>query len=394
MSILEKLQTSGEFEQKPIEREQTYQPIFPDRLAQLRESAVPIRQIYLSGTNEPCDFRFRETTDFDGITRYEVGIKGAETFTDGARERLELVDGMSVSKELFDFYTANVDLPTVHKLRAKPNAYVAVDFYEDGEHVEVEKPLAGDAFFDSVGGKQGFVEVTGDRSASNRWRAELEYRRTHDGTESHPDSPELTTDAMVADILQARLEAVTPLIVTIAGRSGSGKSTVIHELRSKLAEVGLTSDVTSTDDYHRGKTWLEGYNNGEPWQRWDDEIVYNLRALVEDLESYREGNTIPRLAMNWVSQDPEVSGVIKPVDVLLVEGIYAGSLEVSRLSNLEFELPTPLATCIWRRMLRDAKERPIFADYEVSLRYILEQAEPAYRAQKSKRAAAERGKSS
>ncbi len=390
MSLIEILNGNHEFEQTPVEKERTYLPLFPERLAGYRAEAVPIAQYYLSGTQEPCDLRMREITKHDGSVRYEVGLKGDERFIDRTRVRTEPIPGLSIPKELFDYYTAGTDLPVVHKLRAKPNAHVDIDFYADGAHVEVEDPIAGSAFFDRTGGMASFVDITGDRSASNRWRAEISYRQTHSGAESLAYPAELNSDAMVGDILRARLETITPLIVTVSGRSGSGKTTLIRELREKLAAVGLTSDVTSTDDYHRGKTWLELQNNGQPWERWDDEIVYNLRALAEDLAAYREGGIIPRLRMNWVTEDPEVAGTIRPIDVLIVEGIYAGSLEIAPYSNLEYELPTPFATCVWRRLLRDLNERPEFADPEKSLRYILEQAEPAYRAQKLKRAAAER----
>jgi hypothetical protein len=47
-------------------------------------------------------------------------------------------------------------------------------------------------------------------------------------------------------------------------------------------------------------------------------------------------------------------------------------------------MATGLATCIGRRLLRDLRERPEFADPEISLRYMLSEAEPAYRAQRAR----------
>ena len=377
-----------EFEHIPLEVEQTFIPLFPERLAEYRDQVATIRQHYLSGINEPCDLRLREIVEPDGTIHYQAGIKGNERMSPEGRVRDELIDGIAVPKELFDYYAASEDLPVEYKLRAQVNANVVIDFTEDGVSIETEHAIARDAFFDRAGGAGQFMEVTGDTAFKSRWRAEKHYRQARGGYESFKPVPEFSSDAAVAEILHARMNAVQPLVIAISGRSGSGKSTVIRELRDKLAEVGLTSDVTSSDDYHRGKTWLEQYNNGESWQRWDDEIVYNLRALAEDLTTYKEGGVIPRLHMDFVSQEHSVNGVIRQVDVLLVEGIYAGSLELSQLTNLEFELPTPFATCVWRRMLRDAKERPEFNDFEKSFRYILEQVEPAYRAQKAKRAAA------
>lgn len=392
ITIKEKLGTP-EFEHIPLEVEQTFICIAPDRLAGYSEQAEPIAQPYLSGMDEPCDLRMREITQTDGTIRYEAGIKGNERFDEGGRVRDELVPGVEIPAELYSYYVTGHDLPTEYKMRARANANVDIDFTEEGVNIETEDPIARDAFFDRAGGKHLFMEVTGDRSTKSRWRAEKHYRMTHGGRESFPPSAEFDTDAAVAEILRAHMAAVQPLVVSVGGRSGSGKSTVIKTMRSKLAELGLTSDVVSTDDYHRGKAWLEAQNGGKHWERWDDEIVYNLRALTEDLASYKEGAVIPRLHMDFVTQEPAVNGSIRSVDVLLVEGIYANSLEMSALSDIEFELPTPFATCVWRRMLRDAKERPEFGDFTKSFLYILTQAEPAYRAQKAKRAAAEQQQS-
>lgn len=394
MSELSIETATPEFEHLPTETEQTFIALFPEHLNELRDNAGTIQQYYLSGNSEPCDLRLREIVATDGSIRYEAGIKGNERLEPDGRVRDELVDGIEIDKEVFDYYTASANLPVDRKLRARFNAHVVIDFHEDGVRIETEDPIARNAFFDQMGGSEHFMEVTGDRSAKSRWRAEKQYRTENGGRESFPAPAEFDTDAAIATILQSRMQLVQPLVVAIGGRSGSGKSTVIQTMRLKLAELGLTTDVISTDDYHRGKTWLEAHNNGEPWERWDDEIVYNLNALSEDLAAYKERLHIPRIHMDFVSQEPHVSGAIAPVDVLLVEGIYANSLEISQRTDIEFELPTTLATCVWRRMLRDAKERPQFADYTKSLHYILTQAEPAYRAQKAKRAAAEQRQNS
>lgn len=384
MAVAEILHGSHEFEQNSIERERTLLALFPDQLQELREQAHTIRQVYLSGLGEPCELRMREIVT-DEETYYEVALKGDTAYEDGSRVRDEPVPGTRISKELFDFYADN--LPTVHKLRYEPHPRVAVDFYADHVTVETEDALAALRFFDRFPA-EWFADITGDHRASNEWLAHLDYRLAHAGKEAFAPTPELETDTMIAEILMARTESLTPLIVTVGGRSGSGKSTIVRELREKLALMGLTSDVTSTDDYHRGKQWLEHYNGGQEWKKWDDEIVYNLRAMQEDLERYRIGEVIPKLHMNFVSQEPEMAGIIRPVDVLIVEGIYASSVEIAPLSSLHYEMPTPLATCVWRRILRDLKERPLFANPAESLLYILSEAEPAYRTQMQKRQAA------
>lgn len=393
ISVKERIGTP-EFEHLPIETEQTFIALFPDRLDTYRNEVETIQQYYLSGIDEICELRMREIVEKNRAICYEAGIKGNERLEENGRTRDELIDSMPITKEVFDYYTTTADFPVDHKLRAHCNANVVIDFTQDGPRIETEDTIARDAFFDRMGGKHLFMEVTGDRSAKSRWRAEKCYRMSHEGHSPFPPAATFDADAAVGRILHARATTVQPLIVSLGGRSGSGKSTVIKTMRAKLADLGLTSDVVSTDDYHRGRRWLEAHNEGRPWERWDDEIVYNLRSLTEDLAAYKGGATIPRLHMDFTTQEPLLNGAIRPIDVLLVEGIYANSLEVSAFSDVEFELPTPFATCVWRRMLRDAEERPEFSDFSKSLSYILTQAEPAYRAQQAKRAAAERQRNS
>jgi len=385
MSVIETLNVSPEFEQRRIERERTLWALFPERLRELRERANPIKQVYLSHPDEPCELRMRQITTSDG-TRYEAALKGKTTYENGMRVRDEPVPGVEISKETFDFYVNQDDLPAVYKLRFDFSPGVAVDFYEDHTVIEIEDPIAGQAFFEQYPETQ-FVDITGDHQTSNEWLAHINYRRTHDGHEALAPLPDLDTDKMVADILGARMESLTPLIITVGGRSGSGKSTIVRELREKLAAMGLTSDVTSTDDYHRGKQRLEAHNGGRQWEDWDDEFVYKLDALQEDLGRYRMGEVIPKLYMNFITQEPEVAGIIRPVDVLIVEGIYASSAEIAPFSSLHYEITTSLATCAWQRAIRDEKERPLFTNLGGNLRYYLSNAEPAHRRQLKKRAA-------
>jgi uridine kinase len=85
--------------------------------------------------------------------------------------------------------------------------------------------------------------------------------------------------------------------------------------------------------------------------------------------------------LNVQVAEPVLTGTIEPTDVIIIEGIYAQAPEITKGSDLQYEMTTPLATCIGRRLLRDIAERPEFADPATSLGYMLSEAEPAYRAQ-------------
>jgi uridine kinase len=103
--------------------------------------------------------------------------------------------------------------------------------------------------------------------------------------------------------------------------------------------------------------------------------------MARDVRKMLDGSPILKRAMDFTVVEPVYGGEIKAQPVLFIEGIYATSSDFDKFESLRFDIPTPLATSIGRRLLRDIKERPNFSDPGVSLKYILEQAEPMWRKQ-------------
>lgn len=376
--MVETLQSTPEFEQNPNrEREKKYLPLFPESLERFRPQAVPIEQIYLSHPDELFTLRLRETIQ-DGELVYSATLKDVGQMTEHGLDRLEIETG--ISPETYAYYRQE-NIPTIRKMRAEPYRNIVIDWFEDGHvQVESEHPISWISFLEQHRlMEQTFVDTTGDRQSDNEWRAHLTYRKLHNGEEAFQILPDIDAPHIAKDLL-TRNSNYYQTIATIVGRSGSGKSTLIREVQSILHQNGGQSIVLSTDDYHRGKTWLENYKGG-PWTEWDAPIVYDLEALQKDIETLQQGKTITRRQFDFQTEEPIVTGLIDPAPFILIEGIYAGDISFDKLADLRYELPTPLATCIGRRLLRDLSERPQFADPEKSLRYILEQAEPAYRNQ-------------
>ncbi len=374
MSIYNEILLNKKFEQTmPIEVERKFIPLFPETMHPYRETARPIEQTYLSRHDEPFSLRVREHIDESGTPQYTATLKDKGTIDVNGLTRIEIE--AQISAELYAYYKSSSAL-ALRKLRAEPLPGVFIDFHEDGSIIaEAENPDHWEHFAAEHGAP--FVEVTGDRMADNEWRAHVEYLRS--GYEL-PRIDELNATNIAADILQEHDEA-EPLVVRIAGRSGSGKSTLVRQLGSSLATYGISPIVLSTDDYHRGTRWLTSYNNGEPWTAWDDAIVYDTKAMAADLYELKNGSPIPRRVFDFSTAEPLTDGTIEPSTVIIVEGIYAGSQGIAGPRELLYEMPTPLATCIGRRIIRDMQERPEFADPVKSLVYTLTHAEPAYRRQ-------------
>lgn len=365
-----------EFEQKPTrEIEKKYLPVFPESLLELREQARPIEQFYLSHPSEQFSLRMREEFTANGELSYTATLKDRGELMPDGQDRLEVE--VPITAELYQYY--KTDVPVLRKLRAYANNGVMVDYYEDGHvQVESENPIAWTNFIDRYG--DSFMDMTGQQTFDNEWRAHLEYRRSRKGEEVFIPSEYLKPEEITRDILE-RLHGDWPVFAKIRGRSGSGKSTIVRQVQQLLSEYGVVSEVISTDDYHRGATWLRQYNNGRDWAEWDHPIVYDTVAMANDLKLLKSGVPIERRRIDFGVVEPVFEGKITPVPVVLIEGIYAGHQDFNDLESLDYEMPTPLGTCIGRRLLRDMRERPDFADPRVSLAYMLEQAEPMYRAQ-------------
>jgi uridine kinase len=380
MSI-EKITYANEFDQNiPKEVERKLLPLFPEELQELREASRPIEQLYLSHPDEPFSLRLRESFNENGQLCYEATLKDAGHISDQGLERLEVTADITANRYLSYKMT---DVPLIRKLRAEPLPGIAVDFYEDGSvRVESEDERAWETFSAQYGHR--FIDVTGDKQMNNEWLAHLSFRRTHNGAEALATGEELVSADIVRDTLE-RLSKEPTATIHIGGRSGSGKSTIVSELRELLTSYSLPSLVLSTDDYHRGTRWLVEHNDGKPWIDWDAPIVYDTALMAEDLTALHCGEAINRREIDWSVAEPVVTGTIAPAPVIIIEGIYALHPDITSDSDLTYEMTTSLATCIGRRLLRDLKERPEFADPTKSLGYMLEYAEPAYQAQRRAR---------
>ncbi|NCU37633.1 hypothetical protein EOL96_01025 [Candidatus Saccharibacteria bacterium] len=375
MSV-ESMSINKEFEQKlSYEIEQKFLPIFPEGLEIYRSSGWPVEQFYLSHPSEDFSLRMREELK-NGELTYEATLKDTGTVTGAGIARMEVTT--PITPELYQLYRSP-DTPILRKVRAEPLPGITVDYYEDGSvQVESESPANWLEFIRLHG--DTFVEITGDRNSDNEWKAHLSFRRTHSGNETLKPSAELSPHSIVNDILVASRPDV-PTKVHVAGRSGSGKSTIVREIKRELEGLGIDSIVLSTDDYHRGNTWLTQYNDGEPWTKWDDAIVYDTAAMANDLAELHAGRPIWQRTIDFSVCEPKIAGVLQPTPVIIIEGIYAKSTDISSAERLGYEMTTPLATCVGRLLLRDLRERPQFADPAASLDYILREAEPSYRNQ-------------
>lgn len=376
--MAEKITMNKEFEQKPNrEVERKFLPLFPENLQLFREYTEPIEQLYLSHPSEQYSLRLRQTSK-NGELVYHATLKDTGRVTAEGLDRLEIET--EISQETYEYYRSP-ELPVIRKLRAETAQGVVIDWFEDGHiQAEAEGKYGWESFVGRYNLTNQFIEVTGDSQANNEWRAHYQHRLQNEGREALVPKPPLNIEAICESL---RYRNGQPTVVRIMGRSGSGKSTIVTELQNRLLQDGTESVVLSTDDYNKGKRFLDAHK-GEPWDNWDDPFVYDTAQAAADIDRLLAGEFVARTRFDFSAQEPVIDGVIEAAPVIIVEGIYSKAPEIVRKAHLAYTVPTSLATSIGRRLARDFSGERINESLptpHATLRHILEKAEPAYRAQ-------------
>lgn len=348
-----------------------------------KHAAQPIEQIYLSAPEDEFSLRVRCTYRPEG-NEYTATLKDGGEVIDGARDRLEV--NTPISQAAFEHYATNPNLAKVHKLRTEIQDGVTVDFVDGLElpifEIEHNDPAERARLTHELQTVLGepLVEYTGDKALDTETIAYelsgIEYGKT---PESLDDFTERVLGEMVAQYVAGRNQVV----VGLTGMSGSGKTTVTKALKERISDLygdEFSPIVLSTDDYHFGKTKLEEMY-GAPYTEWDDPKTYNTTELAFDLQQLAEGVPLIKRHFDFDTEEPAFDEELAPSPFVILEGLYAGSKDLSKVRDLHFKLPTSVATSIGRdvrRLIIDDRKNRAFPTAASRLQYQVETAAPLY----------------
>ena len=395
MSLVEKELTQKNVEQarnnpefqKRREREQKMMAVSPDLLDVFKADSVPIEQVYLSHPDEEFSLRVRAKYSPEGTT-YMATLKDGGEIVDGVLDRLEVEE--EISQEAYEYYANNGLYPHVRKLRSEPLPGLSIDFIEgmDTPVVEFEgSDLETSSFATLL--KTGLVDMTDSTELHN----EVIAHRLHQGEVLKPSAETLESLSMrmFKDMVATYTLGYKQVVVGVSGMSGSGKTTVVHDLEKALIETfgeEFRPLVLSSDDYHRGKKWLES-EYGAPWTNWDDPRVYNTAELADDLKKLSEGEPVMRKHFDFGTEEVVYDEIIDPRPFVIVEGLFAGSPDLQPVRHLHYEVPTGIATSVGRdvrRLILENRANGSIGSPEARLKYQLETALPTYLEQDRPRA--------
>ena len=146
-----------------------------------------------------------------------------------------------------------------------------------------------------------------------------------------------------------------PVIIGIAGGSGSGKTTVA--LRVREACPGQTIQIIHHDSYYHDNSHLPLEKRAQI--NYDHPNAFETTLLVEHLQALREGQSVqvPKYDYAIHSRLKETK-LVEPADIVFVEGILVlESPELRRLMDIRLYIDVDADERVLRRMKRDVTKR-------------------------------------
>ena len=145
-----------------------------------------------------------------------------------------------------------------------------------------------------------------------------------------------------------------PIIIGIAGGTGSGKSTFTNRLKEAFGDQVA---VIYHDNYYRANADLPFEERKK--LNYDHPSAFETELLVEDLKELRAGKAIQCPTYDYTLHTrAKETLTIKPKPVILLEGILVLQDERIRdLLDIKVFVEADADERILRRILRDTKER-------------------------------------
>ena len=145
-----------------------------------------------------------------------------------------------------------------------------------------------------------------------------------------------------------------PLIIGIAGGTGSGKTAVVDRLKEQF---GDDISVLTHDSYyaaHHDLTLEE-----RQALNYDHPASFDTDRMIQDLEDLKAGKTIHCPVYDYTIHDrTDKTITIKPTKVIVVEGILIfQSRELCQQMDIKIYVDTDADVRILRRITRDVRDR-------------------------------------
>ena len=166
------------------------------------------------------------------------------------------------------------------------------------------------------------------------------------------------------------------LIIGIAGGTGSGKTTVVHNILKQLSSDDVI--VISQDNYYHDSSHLSFEERIQI--NFDHPRSIDFELLVEDLKKLRKGETIEQPVYSFLTHTrTDETLVTPPKNVVMVEGILVlTDAQLREMFDLKIYVHADSDERLIRRIKRDIQDRgrdleEVISRYKKTLKPMHEQ---------------------
>jgi uridine kinase len=147
----------------------------------------------------------------------------------------------------------------------------------------------------------------------------------------------------------------SPVVVGLAGPSGSGKSVLAEALRAHLGPACCT--ILPVDNYYRDLSHLSLEERGRV--NFDHPDALDADRVLVDLHSLIRGESAPCPIYDFATHGPGPDHVVmNPAPLIMVEGIFAlGLPNLKEIFDHRWYVDLDSGICLDRRLIRDVQSR-------------------------------------
>ncbi|MDZ7682214.1 MAG: uridine kinase [Fodinibius sp.] len=176
---------------------------------------------------------------------------------------------------------------------------------------------------------------------------------------------------------------MNPLIIGVAGGSGSGKTTVVRHIINTIGEENIL--LLQHDSYYRDLKHLPFEERSQ--QNFDHPSSLETELMIRHIEALNEGYQVEVPIYDFTKHiRKEETRLVEPKKIILVDGILVFTeKELRELMNIKLYVDTDDDIRLLRRIQRDIVERDrklenVLSQYEKHVRPMhLEFVEPTKR---------------
>ncbi|SDN45403.1 uridine kinase [Alkalicoccus daliensis] len=146
-----------------------------------------------------------------------------------------------------------------------------------------------------------------------------------------------------------------PIIIGVAGGSGSGKTTVANEIYRQFPEQSIL--MIEQDAYYKDQKDLPMEERLQT--NYDHPLAFDNDLLIEQLNNLMEGREVEKPVYDYANHTRASEVIpIEPKDVIILEGIMILEDDKLReLMDIKLFVDTDSDMRIIRRLMRDINER-------------------------------------